>query len=373
MIARGVNPFGVWRLRVSVGNWLRQVEHWRFTLRVGLVDLLLARSGFLRLMLRVVALLVLVALSTETGLSAQDQYALVVTGAAGGSTFGDNYDRWRSRLVTTLRAQPMFEQTNLVVLAERPGPDVGRSSREGVRQAIERLAARMSSDSVLYVVLIGHGSFDGVDAKFNLVGPDLEAREWAALLGLVPGHVVFVNTTGASFPFLERLSSRGNTIVTATRSNVQRFETIFPQFFVEALANPLADTDKSGRSSVLEVFEFASSGVREWYRERGRLATERALLDDNGDGLGREAGQLGPDGAIAGNLYPGAGPVEPKWATNPRSVPLIARREALRLEVGELKASKHEIAPAEYHRKLELLLIRLARVSRQIRVGAVGK
>ena len=123
-------------------------------------------------------LAVILAGAVPIALSAQDRYALVVSGASGGAAFQEKHAQWRNALVTALRSGPRFDEDHLIVLAETPGPGVGRASRAGVRQALDRLAGRMGEDAVLYVVLIGHGSFDGVDAKFNLVGPDLEAREW---------------------------------------------------------------------------------------------------------------------------------------------------------------------------------------------------
>ena len=298
---------------------------------------------------------------------AQDQFTLIVTGASGGAPFKANYDRWRAALVTALRNRSVFDDDHLIVLAETPGPGIGRASREGVRQAAEQLAGRMGEDAVLYVVLIGHGSFDGIDVKFNLVGPDLEAAEWDALLSRLPGRLVFVNTTSTSFPFLERLARRGRTIVTATESAVQRYETVFPEFFVEAFVESAADRDKDGRVSILEAFEFASLRVRQWYQRRGRLATERALIDDNGDGRGTEAGQPGSDGVAAARLYLGAGLEEAEVVTDPRLALLVARRQELRQAVDDLRAVKADMSSERYLRDLEQVLIELARVSRRIR------
>ena len=301
-------------------------------------------------------------------LSAQEQYALVVSGASGGAAFRERHAQWRDALVTALRGLPGFDDTHLIVLAETPGPGVGRASRAGVRQAVDRLAGLMGDDAVLHVVLIGHGSFDGVDAKFNLAGPDLEAGEWDRWLGRLPGRLVFVNTTSASFPFLQRLSAAGRTVVTATESAAQRYDTVFPQFFIDSLTDAAADEDRDGRVSVLEAFEFASFGVRQWYRRRGRLATERALIDDNGDGRGREAGEPGPDGSVAARLYAGAGPGRPPAAvTDPAVASLLARRAALEEAVHALKAARPRMPREAYLDDLERTLIDLARVSRQIR------
>ncbi len=301
---------------------------------------------------------------------AQDQYTLLITGASGGAAYAARHDDWRSRLVTALRNVPGFDDQHLIVLAETPGPGVGRASRDGVRHAVDRLSERMDDEAVLYVVLMGHGSFDGIDAKFNLVGPDLEAREWSAWLDRVPGRVVVVNTTSVSSPFIERLSGRRRTIVTATESTVQRYDTVFPEFFVAAFVARAGDSDKNGRVSILEAFDFASRGVRRWYQDQGRLSTERALLDDSGDGRGREAGQPGPDGLRAASQFLGAGPAGAGVVTDPQLAPLVARRDVLIEDLQELRAVKAQMSPGAYLRELERMLVELARVSRRLRDGS---
>ena len=307
-------------------------------------------------------------LSAQPVLAQQEQYTLLVTGASGGAPFAARHDEWRATLVTALRSQPGFQDEHLVVLAETPGRGVGRASREGVRRAIARFAERMGDEAVLFVVLIGHGSFDGIDAKFNLVGPDLDASEWDALLSGVRGHVAFVNTTGVSFPFMVRMSGNGRTIVTATESAAQRYHTVFPRFFVEAFVDRAADEDKDRRVSILEAFDYASHGVRRWYQQQGRLATERALLDDTGDGRGRESGQPGSDGFIAARLYLAAGVFERQTVADPVLAPLVARRGELLAEVDTLRAAKPEREPGAYRRELERLLIELAQTARRIRL-----
>ena len=302
-----------------------------------------------------------------TAAVAQNQYTLLVTGASGGAAYATRHGEWRSTLITALRNLPGFDDQYLEVLAETPGPGVGRASREGVHQAIGRLAERMDIDDVVYVVMLGHGSFDGVDAKFNLVGP---AREWSAWLDRVPGRVVVVNTTSVSSPFIGRLSGRRRTIVTATESTVQRYDTVFPEFFVDAYVDRAGDADKNGLVSILEAFDYASQGVRRWYQERGRLSTERALLDDSGDGRGREAGKSGPDGLRAASQFLGAGPVRARAVTDPLLAPLVAKREELIDSVQELRAAKGEMSSEAYLRELERILVELALLSRRLNRGS---
>ncbi len=296
---------------------------------------------------------------------AQERFALIVSGASGGAPYAERYDTWRAALVTTLRTDLHFQDEALYVLAETPGPGVGRASREGVRQAVEALAERLRDDATLLVVLIGHGTFDGIDAKFNLVGPDLEASEWRELLEPLPGRLVFINTTSSSFPFLERLAGPGRIVITATDSTEQRYETRFAEFFADAF-KPSSDFDKDGRVSVWEGFTGASAAVRRWYEQQGRLSTERPVLDDTGDGVGKEAGAPGVDGTVARRTFLDR-PVDPVRASDPALASLLARRTALEAEVDALKARRGEMPAPAYAAELERILLELARVSREIR------
>ena len=301
--------------------------------------------------------------------AAREYFTLVVSGASGGPEYAERYDGWRVGLVAALRAQPGFRDDHLKVLAETPGAGVGCATREGVRRAIQEIAPSMDDQSVLFIVLLGHGTFDGREAKFNLVGPDLAAAEWAALVDPLPGRLVFVNTTAASAPFLAPLAKADRIVITATESPVQRYATVFPEFLTRAFVDAGSDIDRNGRVSVWEAFAYASAGVRRWYQERGRLATERALLDDAGDGHGIDAGEDPgvPRAGLAAAVYVGAG-VDAVPAGRGRDMDrLAARRATLDVEVAELRSARESMAPERYAAELERLLLELARVSREMR------
>ena len=146
--------------------------------------------------------------------------------------------------------------------------------------AVEQIRVKMKADDVLLVLLIGHGSFDGTEAKFNLVGPDLSSGEWAALLKPIPGRIVVIDSTAASFPFLEKLAGPRRVVITATDSPMQRFDTIFPEYFIKSLTDPSADIDKNGRISVWEAFTAASMAVRRYYTQRGPLRRRQVGPDE---------------------------------------------------------------------------------------------
>ena len=298
---------------------------------------------------------------------ADDYFTLIVAGASGAEGYVETYERWRQELVTALRDQAGFRDDHLMVLAETPAPGIGRASREGVTQVFSDLRDQMSRESILLVVLFGHGTYDGVDAKFNLVGPDLAAKEWGELLDRLPGRTVFVNTTAASYPFVRQLARAGRVVISATASAAQRYDTVFPEYFVAALTEEASDANRDGRVSVWEAFEYASAEVGRWYQRQGRLATERAVLDDSGDGSGREAREDGADGVLAARMFVGAGVDPPLILSDPTLLPLVEQRDALELQVAELRSRKDDLEGRVYERELERLLIELARVSREIR------
>src|SRR5262249_41997367 len=195
--------------------------------------------------------------------AATERYALVVTGASGGSQDAERYQKWRTAFVRTASEAFPCSGDHIVVLAGEEGPGVLTATRENVRKALVDLARRSTKADIVFVLLIGHGTGgDGDEAKFNLVGPDLSASEWAELVRGISGRLVFVDTSSASFPFLQRLAGRDRIVVTSTDSTAQQFETIFPEFFVRAFEDESADLDKNGRVSIWEAFEFASRGAR---------------------------------------------------------------------------------------------------------------
>jgi len=324
-------------------------------------------ASMMVLALRGASLAVFTLLLFASATDAGDRYALIVTGASGGDVYAEKYLKWRTSFVETLRTRFHYAPERMIVLAEDEAIGVQKSTRESVQRALADLRRRMTKDDQLLVLLIGHGTtLDDEDAKFNLVGPDLSASDWADLIRPIPGRVVFVNTTGASFPFLRKLAGRGRVVLTATDATAQQFETVFAEYFIKAFDDAAADFDKNGRVSLWEAFTYASAGVRQWFEQKGALPTERPLLDDTGAGIGREAQNPGTDGAVARITY-----LEPDAAlTLPADTALavlVKRRAELEAQLEELKARKESTPPDQYDAELEKLLVEIARIGTQIR------
>jgi hypothetical protein len=296
---------------------------------------------------------------------AQQRFVILVSGATGGEPYTETYARWTETLTRTLVERMKVDPRRVTTLSEA-GEGPGVANADNVRRVLRSIRQEMEPADLLLVVLIGHGTFDGADAKFNLVGPDLGSAEWAALLRDLPGRLVLVNTTAASFPFIERLAGPRRIVITATDSVAQKYDTVFPDHFIAAFGDEAADIDKNGRISIWEAFAAGATGVRRHYQQRGQLATEQPMLDDNGDGTGRGAAGQGEDGSLASRTYldepaPGAPP------TDEVLLRLMQQRAALEAEVEELQIKKAFMQPGEYAREFERLMIALARVSRDIR------
>jgi hypothetical protein len=315
----------------------------------------------------VLALATVGLLLSESPASAGVKYALVISGAAGGDAYAQKYQTWRVTFTHLLREKFGYDTERLIVLAESESEGVQKATREQVQRVFADLRKKLTKEDQLVVFLIGHGTTsDGEDAKFNLVGPDLSATEWADLLKPIPARIVFVNTTSASFPFLRKLAARGRVVMTATDSSAQQFETVFPEFFLKAFEEGGADLDKSGRVSFWEAFTFASAGVRGWFEQKNQLPTERPLLDDTGAGVGREAQNPGVDGAVARVTYLAPDAVLALPSDAGQAV-LVKRRADLERQVEELKARKESTPPDQYDAELEKLLVEIARISQQLR------
>jgi hypothetical protein len=308
------------------------------------------------------AVLLLWLLHTSSAVAA-DRYAVVITGASAGELYALKYDEWRKAFTTTLKQKLGYPDDHVIILAESEHSDVSRPTRDNVRHTFTELRDRVSTDDLVFVLLIGHGTVDEDEAKFNLVGPDLSASEWASLLKPLKARLVFVDTTGGSFPFLRRLAGPGRIVITATDSDAQQFETVFPEFFVRSFDEPSADADKNGRVSIWEAFSFASAAVRRTFDQRGQLPTERALLDDDGDGVGREARNPGADGSVARGVFLG-----PESAPALADNELVKQRAELERRLDDLRLRKvSSTDPARFDAEIQELLIEIARLSRQIK------
>ena len=287
---------------------------------------------------------------------------IVAVGAAGEEDFGKEFGKW-AELWAKSSDKAGAKQTVFGL-----GPTNETSDLDALKKALADEPKDSSAE--LWLVLIGHGTFDGKEAKFNLRGPDVSATQIAEWLKPFRRPVAVINCASASSPFINKLSAPGRVIVTATRSGYEQNYARFGQFVAEAIADPAADLDKDEQTSLLEAFVMASRRVVEFYEAEGRLATEHALLDDNGDGLGtpsdffrgvravkKPAEGATVDGLRAHQLHLVRSERELKMPPEIR-----VRRDELELTVARLRDSKEKLGEDEYYRRLENLMTELAKL-----------
>jgi len=290
----------------------------------------------------------------------------VVVGAPGTPEYGAQFAAW-AKLWEQASVQSGAEFT--AVGLDEPGsaPDLTR-----VRQILTGHSEKTTAP--LWLVLIGHGTFDGRTPKFNLRGPDLSPKDLAEWLQPARRPFAVIDATSSSAPFLKDLSAPGRIIITATKSGFEQNYTRFGQYFAEAIVDPKADLDKDGQTSLLEAFLSASHAVGQFYAGAGRLATEHALLDDNGDGLGTPAEwfrgirpvQKAQDGASLDGYRAHQLHLLPSASEAAMPAETRAKRDQLELQVMELRDSKAKYSEQEYFSQLEPLLRDIAQIYEQV-------
>jgi hypothetical protein len=306
------------------------------------------------------ALILFICASCMAQKSDPNKFAVIINGPGGEAAYTKQFTEWTTSLSSILSQRYGFDSGQIKVLSDK------LASAEEVKRAFTSLKSELDVNNILFVFLIGHGSFDGKEAKFNLVGPDLSAADYNQLLTALPTkRIVVFNMSSASGEFVKPLSAKGRIVITATRNGQETNATRFAGFFINALNATDGDTDQDGHTSVLEAFVYANRLTEEFYKRAGRLATEHALLDDNGDGVGREKPEAG-EGLLARATYLDSLSVG-EAAANVVTAKLLRERTRLEGEIEQLIARKTNMPEAEYEATLERLFIQLAKVNRSIK------
>ena len=240
-----------------------------------------------------------------------------------------------------------------------------QATKARLTEVMAQVAREAKADDDLVVTLIGHGSFDGVEYKFNLVGPDVTAAELAALCDKVAAkRQLIVDTTSASGGAVVALERPGRAVIVATKTGTEKNATVFARYWVEALQDPTADTDKSDSISALEAFAYADRKTAEFYTSQKRLATEHAQFEDmgKGDAVRATAAGSGREGALMASLTVVRIGAAQAAMNDPAKRDLMAKKEDLEQKIDGLKYQKAAMEPGEYKKELTAALVELAKV-----------
>ena len=280
---------------------------------------------------------------------------------AGGPLWGTTY----VVTVSGLGGEPDYEQrfsmlatdTDKILRAGTAGDRIvetlkgSDATKARVEAALNKVAGQATQADVFILMMIGHGTFDA-EYKFNLPGPDITAAELNTLLNKIPaGRQLVVNMTSSSGAVTEVLKKENRTIITATKSGSEKNATVFARFWVEALRDTAADTDKNGQVTALEAYRYAETKTRAYYSEAKHLATEHSVID----GEARA-------GAFTLVRYGAADVV----VTDPAKKALLVHKEEVENKIDALKYQKDLLAPEEYRRQLTALLLDLAKTQAEI-------
>ncbi|MGI8744821.1 MAG: hypothetical protein ACR2NN_20070 [Bryobacteraceae bacterium] len=283
--------------------------------------------------------------------------------------------------VAGLGGEPEYEQRfsglakDIDKLLKTGGPDTkvetmygSTATRAHIQTVLGQIAHEAKPTDVLVVMLIGHGGFDGVEYKINLPGPDLSAGELAGLLDKVPAtRQLVVNTTSASGASRATLEKANRAIITATKSGNEKNATVFARYWVEALRDPTADTDKNGVVSALEAFRYAEQKTAKFYETAKRLATEHPMLEDTGKGQGtRTPNAENGQGLLAARFPLLRLDASQAAALTPEKQKLLTHKEELEQEIDTLKYRKAALPAEDYKRQLSRLLLDLAKTQAEL-------
>jgi hypothetical protein len=242
------------------------------------------------------------------------------------------------------------------------------ATRAHLTDTLAQVAAQAKPDDDFVLTLIGHGSFDGVEYKFNLPGPDISAADLAALCDRVPAErQLIVNTTSASGGSVAALEKRGRAVITATKSGTEKNATVFARYWVQALHDPEADVDKNDAITALEAFRYAASRTAAFYDAQKRLATEHAQFEDTGlhDPVREAATDTGEGLFLSSFTLIRLGAAQQAYA-DPAKKQLLARKEDLEREIDTLRYQKAAMSQDDYKSQLTAALLELAKVQEEL-------
>lgn len=292
--------------------------------------------------------------------------------------------------VAGLGGEPDYEQTFRTIAGELDRALQGaghrvytlsgaNATRARITQTLHEVARLASADDDFVLTLIGHGSFDGIEYKMNLPGPDMSAAEIAGLCNRIRSkRQLIVDTTSASGGAVAVLERRGRAVISATKSGTERNATVFARYWADALEDPTADLDKNDAISALEAFRYAAAKTAAFYSTQKRLATEHAVFEDAGRGTPvREASAEDGEGRLLANFtlvrLGAAGSPQPPPSAKQASAParaakraLLARKERLEQRIDVLKYQRAALPPEEYKRQITEALVELARVQQEL-------
>jgi len=285
-------------------------------------------------------------------------YYVTISGLGGEPDYEQRFKMWAEDIDSSMKKAGGDIQVITMVAAKR----------EDIRNRFNTLSQQMKPTDALVLVLIGHGTYDGVEYKFCVPGSDISGADLAAMLDKLPAQrQLVVNTTSSSGGSIEALRRPTRIVIAATKSGSEKNATVFGRYWAEALRDPAADSDKNEAISALEAFNFANTKTSEFYDTQKRLSTEHAVLEDTGRGEGeRKPSAENGEGKLAGTFAVVRLGANAAAARDPNKRALLEHKEELEQAIDKLKYEKAAMPAEQYKRQLTQLLLELAKTQTEL-------
>jgi len=282
--------------------------------------------------------------------------ALIISGAPGDEEHTKKYTAWTESTRLVLVGEMGFLPNRVIVLSNE------KATQAEIKDAFAKLKDQLKPGDSFFLFLIGHGSYDGLEYKFNNVGPDLTGSDFGKLLAtLSASRIVVVNSTSNSGGAIESLAGKNRMIVSATKTGFEGNDTVFYEYFLAGLQKSAADENKDQKISVWEAFKFAVDGVDRFYKDAGRIATEHPQISDNGSPM---TGVV-PNAPVMANLT-SFNVDRPVTVADAKLQALLDDQKQIQQKIESLQINKASMSPADFDKQIEDLILQLAQKTQQV-------
>ncbi|MCU0650419.1 MAG: hypothetical protein MUF00_20705 [Gemmatimonadaceae bacterium] len=285
-------------------------------------------------------------------------HLVVITGVSGEARIKTEWHGIATAIATAATTRLGLASSRVTVLDEdstaATGWMSGRSNRAGIERTLGALARSLSAADRLVIVIMAHGSSLSGPTRVNLPGPDMTPADFARVLAPATApELAVIHTGSASAEFATALGGPRRIVITATKSEREQNETLFPGPFTRAITTDAGDADKDGRVSLLEAFTFAKQEVEQVFAKGNLLPTEHPVLTDGAEG-GRARGFFLADA---------------RATSSSASAAALEARAAVQARLDALRARRGTMSEDEYLQALEPLILELIERTRALREG----
>ncbi|MEJ0099210.1 MAG: hypothetical protein WDO12_05460 [Pseudomonadota bacterium] len=270
---------------------------------------------------------------------------VVVSGLGGEPQYEERFGKWSEQVAKASASVTTGDPAQV----KRLSGDQAR--RENIEAALRAAAQSAHAGDHFVLVLLGHGSFDGTDYRFNIPGEDITGAGLKALLDRFPEGVIqlVVDATSSSGAMADLLASPRRLVIAATKSG-ERNASRFGGYWAEALNSSDADKDKDGSISVQEAYDYANRKVGESFKSDASIATEHARI------VGDDAGRF-----VVSRLGTAA-----LFANDTQLAAMRTQQDGIEQRIDLLRTQKTTLAEDDYYGKLEPVLLEMARLGQRI-------